>query len=109
MGWETRQRGSSYYTRSKKVNGEVVREYVGGGVLGQIAARMDAEERQRREAEAAAWREEREHLEELVGSVDEFCEDVEVIARSVLLAAGFRRHKRSEWRRERETRTDTAE
>lgn len=106
--WEARERGALYYTRSKKKNGKVVREYVGGGVLGEIAARMDAEERRRREAEAAAWREEREHLEELAGLVDKLCEDIEVIARSALLAAGFRRHKRSEWRRKREPRKDTA-
>jgi hypothetical protein len=36
--WEKRQRGGLYYTRSRKENGTVVREYVGGGVLGQLAA-----------------------------------------------------------------------
>jgi hypothetical protein len=100
--WERRERGGLYYTRSRKVNGKVAREYIGGGVLGEIAARMDAEERRRREVEAAAWREEQERLEELAGLVDELCEDVEIIAQSALLAAGFRRHKRGEWRRQRE-------
>jgi len=51
--WERRERGGLYYTRSKKVNGKVVREYVGGGVLGELAARMDALERCQREEEAA--------------------------------------------------------
>jgi hypothetical protein len=103
--WERRERGGLYYTRSRKVNGRVVREYVGGGVLGELAAQMDAEDRQRRQEEAAAWREERERLEELAGLVDEFCEDVETIARAALLSAGFRRHKHGEWRRRREPRT----
>src|SRR5215208_6534157 len=102
MAWERRERGGPYYTRSRKANGQVVREYVGGGLLGELAARMDAEKRQRREEETAAWREEREHLEELAGLVDELCEDVETIARATLLAAGFRRHKRGEWRRRRD-------
>src|SRR5215208_321019 len=100
--WEKRERGSLYYTRSRKVNGRVVREYVGGGALGELAALMDAQERQRREEEAAAWREEREHLEELVGLVDELCEAVETVTRATLLAAGFRQHKRGEWRRRRD-------
>ena len=105
--WEKRERGGLYYTRSRKVNGRVVREYVGGGALGELAALMDAEERQRREAEVAAWREEREHLEELAGLVDELCEAVETVARATLLAAGFRQHIRGEWRRRRDRRTGT--
>ena len=107
--WEKRERGGLYYTRSRKVNGRVVREYVGGGALGELAAQMDAEERQRREAEVAAWREEREHLEELAGLVDEFCEAVETIARAALLAAGFRQHNRGEWRRRRDQGTNIKE
>ncbi len=99
--WERRERGGLYYTRSRKVDGRVVREYVGGGVLGELAARMDAEERRRRDEAAAAWREERDHLEGLAGLLDGFCEDVETMTRAALLAAGFRRHKRGEWRKRR--------
>jgi len=36
------QRGTRYYTRSKKIGGGVVREYMGGGVLGALPAKMDA-------------------------------------------------------------------
>jgi hypothetical protein len=105
--WEKRERGGLYYTRSRRVNGRVVREYVGGGALGELAALTDTQERQRREEEAAAWREERERLEELAGLVDEFCEAVETVARATLLAAGFRQHKRGEWRRRRDRGTNT--
>ncbi len=62
---------------------------------------MDAEERRRREEEAVVWREERERLEELAGLLDGFCEDVETVTRAALIAAGFRRHKRGEWRKSR--------
>ena len=87
----------------------MVRQYVGAGVLGELAARMDAEDRQRREDKAAAWREERERLEELAGLVEEFDQDVETIVRAALLAAGFRRHNRGEWRRPRDRETGTEE
>jgi hypothetical protein len=47
MGWD---RGK-YYSRSKKVNGRVEREYVGKGELAELLAQIDAAERDRREAE----------------------------------------------------------
>jgi len=87
----------------------VVREYIGTGPLAELAALMDTEERLRREEEELAWTEERKRLEELTGLVDELCEDVEIIGRAVLLAAGFRRHNRSQWRRQRDRRTSTEE
>ena len=99
--WERRERGGLYFTRSRKEGGRVVREYVGGGVLGELAARMDELKRLEREEEAAACKEERERLDGLDGLLDEFCEDVETVTRAVLLAAGFRRHKRGEWRKRR--------
>jgi hypothetical protein len=40
--------GGLYYTRSRRVGGRVVRQYVGGGLPGQIAAQMDTEQRMRR-------------------------------------------------------------
>ena len=79
----------------------MVREYVGGGVLGEFAARTDELKRLEREEEAAARKAERERLDGLAGLLDEFCEDVETVTRAALLAAGFRRHKRGEWRKRR--------
>jgi hypothetical protein len=102
MGWEKRARGGPYYTRSRKVGGRVVREYVGGGTLGHLAALQDAQERQRREEEAALCKEERERLEALVAPVEQLCEATEILYRATLLSAGFRRHQRGEWRRKRE-------
>jgi hypothetical protein len=110
MGWEKRKRGRQlYYTQSRKVNGRVVREYVGAGPLAELAALIDAEKRRRRAEEAAVWREEQERLEELAGFIDELCEDIDTIAQSMLLAAGFRRHKRGQWRKKREPRPVTEE
>ena len=99
--WERRERGGPYYTRSRKEGGRVVREYVGGGVLGEIAALRDEYERRTREEEAALEKEERQRLEELVAPVEELCEAAEVLARAALVAAGYRRHNRGEWRKRR--------
>jgi hypothetical protein len=109
MAWERRERGGLYYTRSRKVNGKVIREYIGAGVLGEIAALEDEHERCRREEKAAFWKEEREQLEAHSAPVDELCDAAETIARAVLLATGFRRHNRSEWRRQRDQGTSTEE
>ena len=98
--WERRERGGLYYTRSRKKGGRVIREYVGGGILGELAAQLDAEERQRREEEASQ-RQERERLEALAASVEELCETAEVIARAALVASGYHRHNRGEWRKKR--------
>ena len=99
--WERRERGGLYYTRSWKEDGRVIREYV-GGVLGELAARMDAQERRLREEEKVIRREEREHLDALAAPVEELCEAAEVIARAALIASGYHRHNRGEWRKRRE-------
>ena len=100
--WERRERGGLYYTRSRKVNGKVVREYVGGGVPGEIAARMDALKRRERDEEAATWKEEREQMEALEAPVEELCEAAEMLTKATLLASGYRQHNRGEWRKKRE-------
>ena len=100
--WEKRERGGLYYTRSRKVDGRVVREYVGTGPLAKLAAEMDALERRRREKEAEAWQVERECVEALDGTTEELCDATELLTRATLLAAGYHQHKRGEWRQRRE-------
>ena len=99
--WERRERGGLYYTRSRKEGGRVVREYIGGGVLGEIAALQDEYERRRREEGFALWKEERQRLEDLMVPLDELCEAAEVLAHAALVVAGYRRHNRGEWRKSR--------
>jgi hypothetical protein len=98
MGWE---RGR-YYTRSKKVNGRVVREYIGTGQLGALAARLDTAEREKRRQQAIALRHEKNDLEALDADLKALAERCDLLARAALLAAGFHQHKRGEWRRRRE-------
>ena len=101
MGWETRERGTCYYTRSKWVDGRVVREYIGGGLLGEVAAQLDEYERRQREEEDLYWREERERLERNAAFLPQLEEAADILVRAYLLGSGCHYH-RGEWRRVRE-------
>jgi hypothetical protein len=98
MGWDK----GKYYSRSKKVNGRVEREYIGKGELAQLLAQIDAAERDRRRAERAAVKAERAELDALFGALIELDRAADVLARAALTAAGYRRHNRGEWRKRRE-------
>jgi hypothetical protein len=103
MGWE---RGS-YYTRSRKVNGRVVREYVGSGWIADMAAQLDAIERDEREAEARHRRAVRAEVHELTETLDALSARCDLLTRAALVAAGFRQHHRGEWRRRRGDKSET--
>jgi hypothetical protein len=98
MGWER----DSYYTRSRKVNGRVVREYVGAGRLAELAAQLDALDRDQRESDADARRAARAELDALAASLSELNRRCDLLTRAALVAAGFRQHKRGEWRKRRD-------
>src|SRR5262249_30304246 len=84
-GWEK----GRYYTRSRKVNGRVVREYCGVGEAAELAAQMDALERERRETERAVQRAKRAELEALDAPLNELNDLADLLAHAALLAAGF--------------------
>jgi hypothetical protein len=100
MGWDK----GRYYTRSKKVNGRVVREYVGTGYVAELAAQLDAVERERKNLERAETHMGKLASEALDESLQELNDLAELLARAALVAAGFHRHKRGEWRKKREQR-----
>jgi hypothetical protein len=101
MPWENRERGGSYYTRSRKVDGRVVREYVGGGITGEIAAESDRIERERREVEALRVKQEKARLDALGSPVLELCEATKILTEANLVAGGYRRVQ-GHWRLARE-------
>ncbi len=98
MGWETRATGGRYYTRSRRIDGRVAREYVGCGRKGELAAMADAERRAARAADRVAIRAERERVRTIDRAITDLHRSVDQVTRGALLAAGFERHKR-QWRR----------
>lgn len=101
VAWETRERGGSYYTRSGRENGRVVREYVGTGEVAELLAQADEAVRLERERKRAEERAELERLRELAAPVLELSELAEILARAHIVAGGYRNHK-GEWRRKRD-------
>src|SRR5262245_39804097 len=102
MGWEK----GGYYTRSRKVGGRVVREYVGSGLPAILAALADTEARRERAEQERAFRDEKAARRAAEAELDGMIELTDLAARAALLAAGFHQHKRGEWRRRREQATE---
>ena len=100
MAWERRDGcAGRYYTWSRKVNGRVVREYVGAGPLAEIAAERDRLERARRADAAGRERAERERLAREEAPVAALDAAVTALTGAALVLAGYHRHDRGEWRR----------
>ena len=98
MAWERRRRGSFYY-RSKRVGGRVVKDYFGKGTIGQLAADLAEEARARRAEDAWALGTEQARLEALdrpPAALDQACT---LLAAAELTAGGYRRHNHGRWTR----------
>ena len=102
MGWETRARGGRYYTRSRKVDGRVVCEYVGTGPIAELAAARDAAERRERAAARERRREEEARDAPAFAALAELGSLLDGLAAVFLIGACYRRHHRGEWRRRRD-------
>ena len=101
MAWETRNGGGHYYTRSRRVNGRVVREYVGTGLIAELAAAEDAERHAEREKKRQVWNARKDDSERVAALVDRCTKCVSALTTAVLVNAGFYRHHRGEWRKRR--------
>ena len=105
MGWEVRGR-CRFYTRSRKLAGRVVREYVGTGAVAELAAAADALRRADRQAAADALRAEQVRWAEAAAPLKELSCAADLLTRATLLAAGYHQHSRSSWRRKRHVHHD---
>jgi hypothetical protein len=108
MGWE-RRRGARYFYRHVRVGGRPRRDYYGRGPAAELAARLMAEARLAREADAAALRDRARALGPVDRALDELDAPCRRLIEAALGAAGYaRRHY--EWKRihDRDERTTPA-
>lgn len=101
MPWERRQRGGVYYTRTRRIGGRRRRVYIGVGAVAEYAAAEDAVRRAERLAARVTLRADRARVAGAETAVRAFDDLVVSLARAALLAAGYRRHDRGQWRRTR--------
>jgi hypothetical protein len=96
MAWETRG-NQRYYYRARKVNGRVIKEYVGTGAAAEAAA---AEDEARRIARAKRKSVSIEG-DPLTSLMDSYLEFSDIFFNGSLVASGYYRHHGGEWRRRR--------
>jgi hypothetical protein len=96
MGLESRG-GRFYYYRKVWDRGRVKSEYVGSGLLALLAARMEQEDREEKEArkasEQARWDEQRERIDAVDSMIDANVVALEKAVTASLEAAGFHRQR----------------
>lgn len=101
MAWETRARGNWYYTRSRRVDGRIVREYIGAGPLAETLAAQDTGMRARWREAVAQSRQARADDAALAALVGDLSVGVDAALVEALTLAGYHRHHRGQWRRRR--------
>jgi hypothetical protein len=101
MTWETRKNRGRYYTRSRRKNGHVVREYIGAGQIGEAAAAADAYDRGQRKAESERLRAQVVAWREADALLDHLATATALLARAALEKAGYHQHRRGKWRKRR--------
>jgi hypothetical protein len=99
MGIESRK-GRLYYYEKRREGSRVVSEYVGGGVLADLAERRARIERARREAERERLRREQISMADIDREIEAASDLIDLLTKASLLTAGFHDHKR-QWRRRR--------
>jgi vacuolar-type H+-ATPase catalytic subunit A/Vma1 len=97
MATEARK-GRSYYYRSRRIDGRVVREYVAAGAAAELAAKRDREDRELRRQQQSQQLCKLVTFDKISEQVNTLIENSNIILTASLLAAGFHQH-RSEWRK----------
>lgn len=100
MGWETRDRGGSYYYRKEREGSRVRSVYVGSGETALLISQLEEMRADQEQDERNRERQLRELDESADRALDSLSELTELLTVAALLASGYHTHKR-QWRRKR--------
>jgi hypothetical protein len=87
-----------YYYQHKRIDGKPRRVYVGGGLLGELAARLDARDQAQRAAQDTQRRLQRARDRDIHRAIDGEYQRLRGLVAALLEASGYYQHKR-EWRK----------
>jgi len=103
MAWEKRG-NKRYYYRKYRDGSKVKSEYVGAGIVGEMAEKLDVEERQQRDQKAKQEREQIETMREYFDSIESIMnpveEEIRALTTAYLLVNDYHTHK-GQWRKKR--------
>ena len=99
MAW-VNIKNRQYYRRSRRVNGRVATEHLGGGEFGEMMASLDHSERMMRRMDAGLARADREVFESTVRHVFEIGDFLGALFAVLARQSGLHQHHR-QWRRTR--------
>jgi hypothetical protein len=98
VSWDRKYGRRHYYYRARKVGGRCVKVYVGAGPVADLAAALDAAEREGRRRRREAWRAEVAALAAADRALADLAAVVGLVYRATLVLAGYHAHH-GDWRR----------
>lgn len=97
MAWEDRGNGRYYYRKRWRA-GQVVTEYVGAGLVGQLAAHGDAQAQAKREAGRRQLQQLMARDRDIDQGLDQMGDMLRELTTGLLLVGGYHTHK-GQWRK----------
>ncbi len=99
MAWEAHG-NRLYYYRKRREGHRVISRYVGTGMLANLAAQIDENERLRSETDRSSQIADREEMWQMNHDMHVLEQMITFLTRGVLLSSSYRPHK-GQWRRSR--------
>ena len=99
MAWDKKANGQGYFYLSRRCGPKTKKVYLGHGPAARMAANRIALHRAERKAQAEAWQAAASRWADIAGFRNELLAGVQFLTAATLLAAGFHRQSRHQWRR----------